>query len=46
MSGQFSDSAFSPEVPNATLDAKCLNFTFAATQIAPGVSLQDGILGF
>lgn len=45
MSGQFSDSAFYPEVPNATLDAKCLNFTFAATQIA-GVSLQDSILGF
>lgn len=47
MSGQFSDSAFYSKVPNATLDAKCLNLTFAATQIvATGVSLQDGILGF
>ena len=47
MFGQFSDSAFYPKVPSATLDVKCLNLTFAATQIvATGVSLQDGILGF
>ena len=47
MFGQFSDSAFYPKVPSATLDVKCLNLTFAATQIvATGVSLQDGMLGF